>query len=228
MRVCTLSASLLQRPLPLLAPFARPFSTPPSGGGFFDRLLGKAAGDAASAAPAPAPALAASTALVAAPAPAAAEYTIEELRAPGGGRAAPRAQAVVKFVPGHCKKLDPVARQVRGLSVNEAMAQMAFSSAERARALTTALRRAAQRAELYHALPTERLMVEAAWTGRHTSSPRIRRKNRGRSGRSHKRTSQVFLRVREMSEEEATEKNRFTPASLPTAASRAKLSPRGY
>jgi ribosomal protein L22 len=157
-----------------------------------------------------------------------AEYTIAELRGAGGARVVPRAQASVKFVFGHTKKLNPVARQVRGLSVNEAMAQMAFSSAERARAVTKALRRAAQRAEMYHALPSDRLMVEAAWTGKHTSSPRVRRQNKGRFGRAYKRTSQVFLRVREMSEEEAEAKNRFKPSSFPTAASRAKLSPRGY
>jgi large subunit ribosomal protein L22 len=207
-------------------------SSASGGAGFFDRFLGRAgvpgAPAAVTEAAVSAPAAPAGASLVVSGPESPADYTVAELRGPDGARVVPRAQASVKFVFGSTKKLNPVARQVRGKSVNEAMAQMAFSSAERARAITKALRRATQRAAMYHALPSERLMVEAAWTGRHTSSPRIRYMNKGRAGRSFKKTSQVFLRVREMSEEEAREKNRFKAADFPTAASRARLSPRGY
>lgn len=213
----------------------RLFSTPAAGGGgFLDRFFGRtgapapAPAAAPGAPPADAPPPAPGSSLVVSGADAPADYTVAELRGPDGARVVPRAQASVKYVFGSTKKLNPVARQVRGLSVNEAMAQMAFSSAERARAMTKALGRATQRAAMYHALPSDRLMVEAAWTGRHTSAPRLRRMNKGRMGRSFKKTSQVFLRVREMSEEEAREKNRWTRESFPTAESRAKLSPRGY
>lgn len=70
-------------------------------------------------------------------------------------------------------------------------------------------------------------MVEAAWTGKHLSSPRIRHHSKGRAGRSHKRTSMLSIRLREMTTEEAIKKNKFRK-TLPTLESISSLSPRGY
>ena len=157
-------------------------------------------------------------------------YTISELPVDatsiGGVAAIARAQGRVRNVRGHSKKLDSLARQVRLLSVNEALAQMSFSARARATDVRTALLRASREAEVYHGLPKSKLMVEAAWTGKHQSSPRIRHHSKMRAGRSHKRTSQLTLRVREMTETEAAKKNKFK--RLPTTESIAKLSPRGY
>lgn len=69
-------------------------------------------------------------------------------------------------------------------------------------------------------------MVEAAWTGKHQSSPRVRHHGKGRTGRSHKRTSQVALRVREMSDPEREKLVRFK--GRPTPESIALLDPRAY
>jgi ribosomal protein L22 len=151
-------------------------------------------------------------------------YTISEL--PKSAAETPRALGRVRNVRGHSKKLDSLARQVRQLSVNEALAQMAFSPRSRASDVRDALIRASREAAAYHGLPKSRLMVEAAWTGKHQSSPRIRHHSKMRAGRSHKRTSQLSVRVREMTDAEAAKKNKFK--QLPTPESIARLSPRGY
>jgi ribosomal protein L22 len=156
-------------------------------------------------------------------------YVIQELPAAAAAAAPPRGTSVVRSIRGHTKKLSPLARQVSGLGVNEALAQMAFSSSQRAQHVARAVTRACKQVELFHGLPRGELMVEAAWTGKHTSSPRIRHHNKMRAGRAHKRTSQVTLRVRAMSPAEAAKRNRFPSAGAAEAASaRAALSPRGY
>ena len=151
-------------------------------------------------------------------------YTISEL--PQSAAETPRALGRVRNVRGHSKKLDSLARQVRQLSVNEALAQMAFSARSRSSDVRDALIRASREAAAYHGLPKSRLMVEAAWTGKHQSSPRIRHHSKMRAGRSHKRTSQLSVRVREMTDAEAAKKNKFK--QMPTPESIARLSPRGY
>ena len=150
-------------------------------------------------------------------------YVIKEL--PAAPAALARGTSVVRSVRGHTKKLTPLTRQVAGLGVNEALAQLAFSSAQRAQDVSRAVARACKQVELFHGLPRGELMVEAAWTGKHTSSPRIRHHSKMRAGRAHKRTSQVSLRVRQMTATEAAALNRFPAAA---AAPKAALSPRGY
>jgi ribosomal protein L22 len=151
-------------------------------------------------------------------------YVIQELPEPAQS-GTPRGSSVVRSIRGHTKKLSPLARQVAGLSVNEALAQMAFSSSQRARDVSKAVARACKQVELFHGLPKNELMVEAAWTGKHTSSPRLRHHSKMRAGRAHKRTSQLSLRVRKMTAEEAGKLNRFQAgAKVPKEA----LNPRGY
>ncbi len=167
-------------------------------------------------------------AAAAAPTPATPAYVIQELPA-APASAAPRGTSVVRSIRGHAKKLSPLARQVAGLGVNEALAQLAFSSSQRAQHVARAVARACKQVELFHGLPRGDLMVEAAWTGKHTSSPRIRHHSKMRAGRAHKRTSQVTLRVRAMSGAEAAAKNRFpAPGGASAKAAKAALSPRGY
>lgn len=81
--------------------------------------------------------------------------------------------------------------------------------------------------EFHHAVPSERLIVDRAWTGKHMSSPRLRYHSKGRAGRSHFRTSMLSVRLREMTADEALAKRRFGPAKLDPAAA-AKLNPRAY
>ena len=153
-------------------------------------------------------------------------YVIEELPQGPSSNAIPRSQGKVKGVRGHTKKLNPVARQVTGLSVNEAMAQMAFSSSNRAEAVSRVLVRASKQAEIFHQLKRAELMVEAAWTGKQSCSRRIRHHSKGRAGLAHKRTSQISVRLRKMTSEEAEKLNKFK--RMGTLESRAALDPRGY
>ena len=137
-----------------------------------------------------------------------------------------RSQAALRSVKGHTKKLNPVARLVRGLGVPEAVAQLAFSASQRAAAVRKVIEKAVKRAELEHGLPRDRLVVEAAWTGKHMRYPRIRHHAKGRGGKSFKRTSMVSVSLREAAPEEARRLARFGPAA--GAERRALLDVRGY
>lgn len=79
-----------------------------------------------------------------------AAYTVSELpdAGVGAGATAPVAwgRAVVRGVRGHTKKLNPIARQVAGLAVNEALVQLAFSQQKRASAARQVLEKAARNA----------------------------------------------------------------------------------
>ena len=137
-----------------------------------------------------------------------------------------RASAALRSVKGHTKKLNPVARLVRGLGVPEAVAQLAFSASQRAAAVRKVIEKAVKRAELEHGLPRDRLVVEAAWTGKHMRFPRIRHHAKGRGGKSFKRTSMVSVSLREAAPDEARRLSRFSPAA--GAARRQLLDARGY
>jgi ribosomal protein L22 len=113
-----------------------------------------------------------------------------------------RVNASLRSVKGHTKKLNPVARLVTGMGVNEALAQLAFSASSRALAVSKVLERAIKKADIDHGLKRGDLVVEAAWTGKHVSYPRLRHHAKGRGGKSFKRTSQVSVSLREMIDEE--------------------------
>lgn len=156
-------------------------------------------------------------------------YTITEVEpeSTDAGRAAvKRGWYVLKGIRGHTKKLNPIARQIAGKSVNEALTQMAFSQQKRAASARSALERACQNADFYHSLSSDQLMVERAWTGKHMTSMRIRYHSKGRAGRAYWRTSMLTVRLREMTPAEQLKKNRF--GAKPSAAVRAKLDPHGY
>jgi ribosomal protein L22 len=112
--------------------------------------------------------------------------------------------------------------------VNEALAQMAFSPSSRSEPATRAIKRAVNQASAFHGLNTSALLVEAAWTGKHLSAPRIRHHSKGRAGRAAKRTSQLSVRLREMTPDEASKKNKFTRVFERLAETRAALDPRAY
>ena len=166
-------------------------------------------------------------------APAAPAYTISELPASlasvggaGPSSSVRRGWFVLRNIHGHSKKLNPLARQIAGLSVPEALAQMAFSPARRARAVREAVTKATWNADFYHALPPEKLMVERAWTGNGLRAPRIVYHARGKSGRAHYRTTSLSVRLREMSPQEEEALVKFK--TRPTAESRARLDARAY
>lgn len=89
-----------------------------------------------------------------------------------------------------------------------------------------AIQRACWNADFYHNLPPSALMVDSAWTGKQLSSPRIRHHSKGRAGLAHFRTSMLTVKLRPMSLAEADKLVKFP--TLPSAETKAKLSPRGY
>jgi ribosomal protein L22 len=109
--------------------------------------------------------------------------------------------------------------------VNEAVAQLAFSPSLRSVAVRKAIERAAAQASALHVLPRDALMVEAAWTGKHVTAPRQRHASKGRTGRSHYRTSRVSVRLREMGGAEAAVLNK---ARATSPAAKAALDRRAY
>lgn len=88
------------------------------------------------------------------------------------------------------------------MGVSEALAQLAFSASSRASAVSKVIERAIIKADLDHGLKRGDLVVEAAWTGKHVSYPRLRHHAKGRGGKSFKRTSQVSVSLREKVDEE--------------------------
>jgi hypothetical protein len=88
------------------------------------------------------------------------------------------------------------------MGVSEALAQLAFSASSRASAVTKVIERAIIKADLDHGLKRGDLVVEAAWTGKHVSYPRLRHHAKGRGGKSFKRTSQVSVSLREKVDDE--------------------------
>ena len=69
--------------------------------------------------------------------------------------------------------------QIAGLSVNEALAQMSFSTKVRSSVVRHCLLRAINRADFYHGLTADALKVAEAFTGKGLTAPRIRHHGRG-------------------------------------------------
>lgn len=82
-------------------------------------------------------------------------------------------------------------------------------------------------ADFHHDVPSDRLIIERAWTGKVMSMPRLRHHSKGRAGFAHKRVSRLDIRVREMTPEEYSAKRRFV-RTVNTPEKIAGLDPRGY
>ena len=120
----------------------------------------------------------------------------EQLEAPPGSKLS---WYVKRRIKGHTKKLSLLARQVRrvwylfsklfrehgsfhsglyslsqirGLGVNEAIAQMRFSEKRRGAIVAQAVKRAAQKADFYHELSTDDLIVHNAYVGKDGPQPK--------------------------------------------------------
>ena len=70
--------------------------------------------------------------------------------------------------------------QIRGLSVNEAMAQMQFSDKKRGPIIAHGLKRAMQKADFYHELTSDDMMVAEAFVGKDGRAvPKLRYHSKG-------------------------------------------------
>jgi len=93
--------------------------------------------------------------------------------------------------------------QVRGLSVNDAIAQMAFSPKNRGNVVRHVIERAVANADFYHGWDRDDLVVQEAFVGKNATYPRIRYHSKGRAGQSHLRYSQLTVHLRKKTAEEA-------------------------
>ena len=104
-------------------------------------------------------------------------------------------QAVAKFVRVSPRKARLVADHIRGRSVPEARAVLAFTSREAAQVLQKVLHSAVSNAESNHGIAEERLYVKAAYADSGPVMKRWRARARGRTARIMKRTCHITVQV---------------------------------
>ena len=69
--------------------------------------------------------------------------------------------------------------QIRGLSVNDAIAQMAFSPKNRGGVARHVIERAVANADFYHGWSRDELCIAEAFVGKNAQYPRVRYHSRG-------------------------------------------------
>jgi large subunit ribosomal protein L22 len=99
------------------------------------------------------------------------------------------------------RKLNLVARTIRGKSVASALAELTFSHRRIAAEVKKALQSAIANAENNHQLDVDRLYVEQATAGRALVLKRFHTRGRGRSARVEKHFAHLTVVVRERPEE---------------------------
>ena len=104
-----------------------------------------------------------------------------------------RAQA--KYVRMSPRKARLVAEHIRGRSVPEARAVLAFTSREAAGVLQKVLQSAVSNAEANHGIAEDRLYVKATYVDGGPVLKRWRARARGRAARIRKRTCHITLKL---------------------------------
>jgi large subunit ribosomal protein L22 len=99
------------------------------------------------------------------------------------------------------RKLNLVARTIRGKSVASALAELTFSHRRIAGEVKKALQSAIANAENNHQLDVDRLYVKEATVGRALGLKRFHTRGRGRSARVEKHYAHLTVVVREQPEE---------------------------
>ncbi len=98
------------------------------------------------------------------------------------------------------QKLNLVAQSIRGLSVERALNELAFSNKRIAGPVRKILQSAIANAENNHDLDVDALVVAEAWVGKNLVMKRFRPRARGRVGRILKPFSEITIVVRESEE----------------------------
>src|SRR5437868_11489847 len=106
-----------------------------------------------------------------------------------------RAQA--KYVRMSPRKARLVAEHIRGRSVPEARAVLAFTSREAAEVLEKVLQSAVSNAEANHGIAEDRLYISAAYVDGGPVMKRWRARARGRVARIRKRTCHITVKLTE-------------------------------
>ena len=126
-----------------------------------------------------------------------------------GKQAAPRrldeieAQACLRGLRTSPRKLNLVARTIRGKPAAAALAELTFSHRRIARDVKKVLEAAIANAENNHQLDVDRLYVKEATVGRAFVMKRFHTRGRGRSARVEKYFAHLTVVVRESVEESA-------------------------
>jgi large subunit ribosomal protein L22 len=120
---------------------------------------------------------------------------------------APReVRAEAKWVRISPRKARLVAEHIRGRSIPEARAVLAFTPREAARAIEKVLHSAVSNAEANHNLPEDRLYVSSAYVDEGPVLKRWRPRARGRVARIRKRTCHITVTLAESAVVEAPAK----------------------
>jgi large subunit ribosomal protein L22 len=107
-------------------------------------------------------------------------------------------RAEAKYVRMSPRKARLVAEHIRGRSVPEARAVLAFTSREAAQVLQKVLQSAVSNAEANHGIREERLYVKAAYADSGPVMKRWRARARGRVARIRKRTCHITVLLAEL------------------------------
>ena len=108
-------------------------------------------------------------------------------------QAANEARAVLRMLRISPQKLNLLAQQIRGLTVEKALNQLEFSPKRHAKDVRKALQSAIANAENNHNLDIDSLIVTQAHVGKNLVMKRIRARARGRAARIHKPFSQLTI-----------------------------------
>jgi large subunit ribosomal protein L22 len=111
------------------------------------------------------------------------------------------AQACLRGLRTSPRKLNLVAKMIRGKTAASALAELTFSHRRIARDVKKALEAAIANAENNHQLDVDRLYVKEATVGRAFVLKRFHTRGRGRSARVEKLFAHLTVVVRERAEE---------------------------
>ena len=112
-----------------------------------------------------------------------------------------QARAFLRNVRVSPRKLNLVARSIRGMPAEAALAELSFSRKRIARTVREVLQAAIANAENNHELDVDRLVVSEATVGRSLVMKRLRARARGRVGRIRKPFSNLTIVVSEVWED---------------------------
>ena len=129
-----------------------------------------------------------------------------------------RAQA--KYVRMSPRKARLVAEHIRGRSVPEARAVLAFTAREAAGALEKVLQSAVSNAEANHGIPEDNLYISAAYVDGGPVMKRWRARARGRVARIRKRTCHITVQLSERAVAQAPAAQRPVRGSGPGEGAR--------
>lgn len=112
-------------------------------------------------------------------------------------RAENEAKAMTRNLRVSPQKLNLVCQQIRGMTAERALAELAFSKRRIAGDVRKALQSAIANAENNHQLDVDRLVVAEAYVGKSFTMKRFRARARGRGARILKPWSRLTVVVRE-------------------------------